>query len=365
MSSTKIAVIGGGIGGLTAALALARRGIDVAVYEQARELTEIGAGLHVSPNGLKVLHALGLEEELAAVAGRPRSIVTRHFATGEPNFESAFDEAFDARYGAPFFSLHRADLLGILAKAVATEPRVRLMLGARAMQVEEHRADVNVVFEDGSRASATAVVAADGVHSRVRANMHGGITTKFTGHVAYRGMAATAELPTGLVEPKFNIWVGPGRHFVAYPVRRGELINYVALVEEEGWADESWTTNADKSVLAAAFEGWHETVRALVEHTLRGQCYKWALLGRDPLPYWSTRAGDAARRCSPSDGPVSGAGRGDGDRRCLGSRRQPDRRDRHDSSIGRLRAGAARAHGSHPDSRLGAGPAQPQRGPRW
>ena len=303
MGTTEIAVIGGGIGGLTAALAMAQRGINVAVYEQARGLAEIGAGLHVSPNGVKVLHALGLEEDLAQVAGRPRSIVTRHFATGVPNFESAFDDVFDARYGAPFLSLHRADLLAILAKAVTNEARVQLTLGSRAVRVDEDRAGASVVFEDGSRTSAAAVVAADGVHSRLRANMHGGITTKFTGHVAYRGMASTAELPVGLVEPKFNIWVGPGRHFVAYPVRRGELTNYVALVEEEGWTEESWTTKADNSVLAAAFEGWHETVRALVSHTLRGQCYKWALLGRDPLPFWSTERvtllGDAAHPMVP------------------------------------------------------------------
>ncbi len=303
MGSTEIAVIGGGVGGLTAALALARRGFDVAVYEQAQELGEVGAGLHVSPNGVKVLHALGLEQELAKVAARPRSIVTRHYATGVAYFENAFDDAFDALFGAPFCSLHRADLLAILANAVTAQSRVRLTLDARAVRVDEDHAGASVAFEDGSRVSATAVVAADGVHSRLRANMHGGILTKFTGHVAYRGMAATAELPDGLVEPKFNIWVGPGRHFVAYPVRRGELINYVALVEEEGWTEESWTTKADKSVLAAAFERWHETVRALVGHTLRGQCYKWALLGRDPLPYWSTERvtllGDAAHPMVP------------------------------------------------------------------
>ncbi len=303
MGTSEIAIIGGGIGGLTAALAMAKRGIDVAVYEQTRELTEIGAGLHVSPNGVKVLNALGLQRDLEGVAGRPRSIVTRNFATGVPNFESAFDETFDARYGAPFLSLHRADLLAILANAVGDEPRVRLTLGSRVVRVDEHGSGATIVFEDGSQTSAAAVVAADGVHSRVRATMHDGVTTKFTGHVAYRGMAATAELPAGLVEPKFNIWVGPGRHFVAYPVRRGELTNYVALVEEDGWAEESWTTRADKSVLADAFAGWHTTVRALVAHTLRGECYKWALLGRDPLPFWSTQRvtllGDAAHPMVP------------------------------------------------------------------
>lgn len=303
MGTTKIAVIGGGIGGLTAALALARRGSQVTVYEQARELGEIGAGLHLSPNGLKVLRALGLEPAVAAVAGRPRSIVTRHFASGAPNFENAFDDAFEARYGAPFYSLHRADLLAVLADAVTAEPEVEVTLNARAVRVDEDHGRATVVFEDGNRAAADVVVAADGIHSRVRATMHGGIETKYTGHVAYRGMAVTADLPAALVEPTFNIWVGPGRHFVAYPVRRGELINYVALVEEEGWSDESWTTRADSQVLAAGFEGWHDTVRGLVARTQRGQCYKWALLGRDPLPYWSTECatllGDAAHPMVP------------------------------------------------------------------
>ena len=303
MKTCSVAVIGAGIGGLSVALALQQRGFAVRVYEQARALGEIGAGLHLSPNGMKVLRALGLEPALAAVAARPQAIATRHFASGEANFEGPLDAAFEDRFGAPFFSFHRADLHDALAAAVRAHEGGAIALGKRACKLVERNDGVDIRFADGSTADAEVVVAADGVHSTVRAGVHGDIRERYTGHVAYRGMVATAALPAGLVEPKLNVWVGPGRHFVAYPVRRGELINYVALVEEDDWHDESWTTTADKSVLAGAFVGWHATVRALVDLTLAGQCYKWALLGRDPLPRWSTARqtllGDAAHPMVP------------------------------------------------------------------
>jgi len=249
MIGIPVAIVGAGIGGLTAALCLAQRGFKVTVYEQASALSEIGAGVHLSPNGMKVMRALGLENALEEVAAHPRAISTRDYASGEPNFEGPLDEAFRERFGAAFYSFHRADL-----------------------------------------------------HA-VRESLFGALGTKFTGHVAYRGLVERSELAEGLVEDKLNIWVGPGKHVVAYPVRRGELINYVALVEEDGWDDESWTTLADANTLQATFAGWNDTVRTLVGRTLRGQCYKWALLGRDPMPSWSrgntTLLGDAAHPMVP------------------------------------------------------------------
>ena len=303
MAIRNIAVVGAGIGGLSAALALARRGFEVQVYERATSLGEIGAGIHMSPNGNKVLNALGLREVLAAVAARPLAISTRDYATGIPNFEGPLDSAFEARFGAPFYSFHRADLHSALATALQPLSSVAIKLNARAMRVVEDSSGVELYFENGSRARADVVIAADGVHSRIRSQLHGELDVRFTGHVAYRGMAETDTLPPGLVEPKLNIWVGPFKHFVAYPVRRGELINYVAIVEEGGWSDESWTAKADKAVLTRAFEGWHATVRTLIDRTLSGQCYKWALLGRDALPRWSsarvTLLGDAAHPMVP------------------------------------------------------------------
>ena len=303
MTTQDIAVVGAGIGGLSAALALAQRGFTVRVYEQATALGEIGAGIHMSPNGMKVLTALGLGDALEAVAARPQAISTRHYATGIPNFEGPIDAAFEARFGAPFYSFHRADLHAALASAVTASPSVSITLNARAERFEEDATGVTLFLADGSHPRAHVVIAADGVHSRIRSLLHGEVGVRFTGHVAYRGMVATSSLAPGLVEPKLNIWVGPGKHFVAYPVRRGELFNYVAIVEEAGWQDESWTTKADKNALAQAFAGWHSTVCALIDSTLTGQCYKWALLGRDPLARWSsarvTVLGDAAHPMVP------------------------------------------------------------------
>lgn len=303
MIDDAVAIIGAGIGGLAAALALSRRGIAVTVYEQAAQLGEIGAGLHLSPNGMKVMRALDLEPALAACAARPRSICTRHYATSEANFEGPLDADFEARFGAPFYSFHRADLHGVLSSATAGQAGIRIVLGRRLETLLIDDQGARLGFADGSSAIHRAVIGADGVHSIVRQHQHGDVSTRFTGHVAYRGMAATAQLPDGFIESKLNVWVGPGKHVVAYPVRRGELINYVAIIEEDGWSDESWTTRADARTLDAAFEAWHDTVRTLVGTTISGECYKWALLGRDPLPSWSgmrsTLLGDAAHPMVP------------------------------------------------------------------
>jgi salicylate hydroxylase len=302
-NSTSVAIAGAGIGGLAAALALQRRGFTVRVFEQAAGLGEIGAGMHLSPNGMKVMHALGLEAALAEIAARPQAIATKHFATGIANFEGLLDDAYEARFGAPFYSFHRADLHGALCNAVLDNDPACISVDHRVVGVVENDRDVTLEFSDGACTDADVVIGADGVHSRIRACVHGEFDARFTGHVAYRGMVATAALPRDFVEPKLNIWVGPGKHVVAYPVRRGELINYVALVEEDDWTDESWTTKADKNTLARNFNHWNAIVRTLIDLTLQGECYKWALLVRDPLPAWSTSRttllGDAAHPMVP------------------------------------------------------------------
>ncbi len=303
MRSEPIAVIGAGIGGLGLALSLAARGLQVAVYEQAAALGEIGAGLHLSPNGMKVARALGLGPALDAVAARPRAITTRHYASGAENFSGPLDADFEARFGAPFYSFHRADLHRVLTTAATASPRITIRTAHRLEKLSLAADQVTLTFDNGAEISSPVVVGADGVHSRVRAATLGELGARFTGHVAYRGMAATEDLPPGLVPEMLNIWVGPGKHVVAYPVRRGELINYVALVEEDDWQNESWTTRASKAGLAEGFAAWHPTVRTLIDHTLSGECYKWALLVRDPLQQWSTARttllGDAAHPMVP------------------------------------------------------------------
>ena len=301
--SLSIAIVGAGLGGLTAALCLRARGMNATVYEQAQALGEIGAGVHISPNGIHVMQALGLGRQVDDIAARPRSIVTRHYGDSKPNFEGLFDEAFVTRFGAPFYSFHRADLHAMLTAAVQSDPATPILLNHRLQTVEEDADGVRLTFEHGEVRNHDIVVGADGVHSRMRSWQHGDQGTRFTGHVAYRGMVEAHQLADTNFDPTFNIWVGPGKHVVAYPVRRGELINYVALVEEPDWHDESWTTLADADQLAGFFEDWNDSVQMLVQLTMRQACYKWALLGRDPLPHWSTPRttliGDAAHPMVP------------------------------------------------------------------
>ncbi len=303
MEDIEVVVVGAGIGGLTAALALQQRGFRVRVFEQARHLGEIGAGLHLSPNGMKVLYALGLDAALEAIRFQPEAIAIRHFETGAAFFENPFDDAFRAHFGAPFYGFHRADLHRLLLDATVANDPGCIIVNSRLTNLEERDDGVILTFADGATHVAAIVVGADGVHSTVRTLLHHDLDAQYTGHVAYRGMVRSADVAAGMVEPKMNLWVGPGAHVVAYYVRRGELLNYVALTEEDDWETESWTTPGDKNALSERFRGWHPTVRALIAHTQAGQCYKWALLVRDPLPSWSsprtTLLGDAAHPMVP------------------------------------------------------------------
>jgi len=303
LASGEISIIGAGIGGLTTALALQRKGIDAQIYEQSSQLGEIGAGLHLSPNGMKVLYALGLEEQIESIKFQPEAITLRHFETGRPFFENPLSGAFVTTFGAPFYGFHRADLHQILLEAVEKNNPNCISVGKRLFDLTEDDKSVMLNFEDGSTLYGSIVIGADGVHSTVRTLLHHDPDARFTGHVAYRGMVSVDDLEPNLVEPKFNLWAGPSAHVVAYYVRRGELLNYVALTEEAGWKTESWTTRANKSDLAVQFQDWNPTVQTIIDHTQEGQCYKWALLMREPLSTWSsartTLLGDAAHPMVP------------------------------------------------------------------
>ena len=303
MALAEVTIIGAGIGGLTAALALQHHGIAVHIYEQSSHLGEIGAGLHLSPNGMKVLYRLGLDAEIEAIRFQPQAIALRHFETGKAFFENPFTGDFIEKFGAPFYAFHRADLHKMLLDAVERHDPNCISVGKRLTALSEDDDGVTLDFEDGSREIKQVVVGADGVHSTVRTLLHTDPGARFTGHVAYRGMVSVDDLEADLIEPKMNLWAGPSAHVVAYYVRRGELLNYVALTEQDGWETESWTTPADKSELAARFADWNPTVQTLIDHTQDGQCYKWALLVRDPLPSWSSARtsllGDAAHPMVP------------------------------------------------------------------
>jgi salicylate hydroxylase len=298
-SPDKVAVIGGGIGGLTCALALLKRGIDVEVYEQAGVLKEAGAGVQIGSNGTRVLYALGLQEALASVQVIPSRREIRHWRTGETWNWFELGATSVERYGTPHVMLHRGDLLAILADAVQREKADAVKLGRRCAAIAQGGGRAEIRFEDGSTASAAYVIGADGIHSRVRSLLFGAGRAEFTGCVAWRGLVPMEILPPHIARMVGTNWLGPHGHVLHYPVRRGEIMNFISIVERDDWQVESWTVEGTKGELAHDFRGWHEDVHTLIQNL--DAAYKWALFVRGPMERWSegrvTLLGDA---CHPT-----------------------------------------------------------------
>jgi salicylate hydroxylase len=293
-------IVGGGIGGLTAALCLAAAGTRVHVFEQAAEFDEIGAGIQISPNASRVLHHLGLEEAMSRIAFLPEGIEMRHWRSGAVLASTPLGAAARRTYGAPYYHVHRADLLDVLVAAARAEPRIELSSDARVEAIERSAARASVVT-NGERCEAAVVIGADGIRSTVQAALFGKAAPTFTGCVAWRALVPANALPEGLVRPMATAWWGPGKHFVHYYVRAGELVNCVCVVEKDGWQVESWTERGEHAELADDFAGWHRDLETLIDAMDRDACYKWALFDRPPLPRWSvgrvTLLGDA---CHPT-----------------------------------------------------------------
>jgi salicylate hydroxylase len=285
MALSKIVVIGAGIGGLAAALALLRRGLDVEVYEQAAELKEVGAGVQISANGSRVLYALGLEQALARVQVAPSRRVIRHWSTGETWDWFALGAATAQRYGTPHLMLHRGDLHGILAAAVRALKPDAIRPGRRCVAATQTPDRAEVRFADGTGVTADVIIGADGIHSQVRADLFGADRPQFTGCVAWRGLVAMDQLPPHLAQVLGTNWLGPRGHVLHYPVRRGELMNFISFVERDDWQVESWTVAGTADELANDFRGWHADVHAIIQKL--DTPFKWALMVRGPMERWS------------------------------------------------------------------------------
>ena len=297
----RIAVVGAGIGGLAAALALLRRGLDVTVYEQAAALGEVGAGVQISANGTRVLFDLGLEAAIMASAVTPERKILRLWDTGQT--WKAFDvgPVSAELYGSPYLTLHRHDLQQALAGGVRAAKADALVLGARCVGLDQDSGGATLRFEDGREARAEVVIGADGVHSAVRRALFGPGEASFTGVVAWRGVIPAGRLEPRLMQPLSTTWIGPGGHAVHYPLRRGELMNFVSVIERDDWQVESWSVEGSVRECLADYAGWHPDVHALISAMERP--YKWALLGREPMSRWSegrtTLLGDACHPMLP------------------------------------------------------------------
>lgn len=295
----RILIAGGGIGGLSAALALQQHGYEAAVYEQAAELREVGAGVQISANGTRALHALGIGEAVAACSCEASGKEIRLWNTGQSWSPFDIGRESASRYGFPYLTVYRPDLLSSLAAGLNRVAPDALRLGARAEGFEQDSSGVTLHLSDGRKVRGDALIGADGIHSRIRLALFGAGTPRFTGLVAWRGVIPMERLPAHMNRPVGTNWVGAGRHVVHYPLRQGTLMNFVGIVERDDWQVESWTAQGSTEEALADFRGWHDDVITMIANI--DTPYKWALMARAPLERWGDRRvtllGDA---CHPT-----------------------------------------------------------------
>ena len=297
----RVIISGGGIGGLTAALACHHFGHDVTVLEQATELSEVGAGLQLSPNAVKVFQALGLESEIAKRAFRPEAIELRMGMSGLNLLRAPFREAAITRWGAPYYHIHRADLIHVLETALRSRSPNAITLGRKVSGYESSAHQATATLQDESFVTGDVLIGADGIHSAIRDQMLGPDKPVFTGNVAWRAVVPVKRLGNDIPNPTACAWMGRGKHAVTYLLRGGELANLVAVVERNDWTTESWTEKGSKEEALADFSGWHPTITRLI--TEADELYRWALFDRAPLKSWTegrvALLGDAAHPMLP------------------------------------------------------------------
>ena len=287
-------VVGGGIGGLFAANALISQGLSVSVYEQAPALGEIGAGVYVTPNAVRHLQRVGLGEATAkygALVGK-HSHYFRHDGQPIAPVQVTDLHGWNATYG-----MHRADFVEFLS---ANLPAGVVHCGHRATGFEQSGDKARVTFANGATAEADAVVAADGIHSELRPYVFPPSKPVFHGTISYRGLVPRERLPDWPMD-RWQMWAGPSKHFLVFPVRHGTMVNYVGFVPTDEEMKESWSAPGNPDKLRAEFDGWDPRIIAVLKQV--DHCFRWALYDREPLPTWSkgrlTLLGDAAHPMLP------------------------------------------------------------------
>jgi salicylate hydroxylase len=290
----RAAVVGGGLGGLAAALALGRAGIDIQVYEQAQQLAEVGAGVSLAPNGLRMLERLGVGEEIERLGARYASTELRL-----PDGQAVAHERYQFTMPGQNVGIHRADLLALLAGQL---PPGTVRTGHRCTGFRQDDDSATAVFAGGTTATADVVIGADGIHSVLQGFVVAPAQPEFSGVVAYRGLVPrVAGYPAGTM----RMWVGEGRHFLVFPVRAGQLLNYVGFVPSGTAVRESWSAPGDPAALAAHFAGWDPVIGRVIAAISGpgGSGFQWGMYDRVPLPRWSsgrlTLLGDAAHPMLP------------------------------------------------------------------
>ena len=290
----RVVIVGGGIGGLFAANALVQHGISVSVYEQAPVLAEIGAGVLLTPNSVRHLQRVGMEPAVDRVGARigPDSRYFRHDGTPIAPVQTTDSSGWNAVFG-----MHRADLVELLAEGL---PDDVVHTDHRCTDFEQDGDTARVSFANGAVAEADVVIAADGIHSELRHHVVPPSLPVFSGSVAYRGLVPHESVPEWPTDA-WQMWLGEGKHFLVFPVRAGQLVNYVGFVPADEQMKESWSAPGDPDMLRQEFAGWDSRIENLLQHvpaTLR-----WGLYDREPLPVWTSGRlsllGDAAHPMLP------------------------------------------------------------------
>ena len=264
MARLKVLIAGGGIGGLTAMLALRQRGIDVQLFEQTAAFGQVGAGLQVSSNAARILLKLGLGEALKRVATYPEGRDYRGWDSGERLYYTPLGQKAEAHFGSPYYAAHRAELLDVLLSGLG---RQGYRLGARVERVDQDQNGVSLTFADGSTAQGDILIGADGIHSTVRAQLFGKELPRYTGNVAWRGLVPAervAHLDLGSV---VGVWMGPNRSIVQYYVSAGKTFNWIGISRSSQPAQESWLAEGRTEDALAEYDGWHSTIRTIIAET--------------------------------------------------------------------------------------------------
>jgi salicylate hydroxylase len=301
--SVKILIAGAGIGGLTTAACLLQEGYNVEVYEQAPKLGEIGAGIQCSAPAVKVFKHIGVADEIDKVGVKPKAFEFKLFDTGELLHKVPLAEQHLQMHGAAYYHIHRSDLHQILADRVLALDPDCVFLNSAVAGFDETENGITLKLSDGRLVEGDILIGADGIKSSVRDQIVGKTPPDYTGQVAWRATLPTSRLPKGFMDTISAIWCGPKKHAVIYYLRTGEVLNFVACVENEQWQEESWTVKADWQELKDDFSCWHNDIQTIIDNLDKDQCYRWALNNRKPIDNWRTdRAvlmGDAAHATLP------------------------------------------------------------------
>ncbi|GHA51047.1 monooxygenase [Amylibacter ulvae] len=298
----KAVIVGAGIGGIASALALAMRGWDITVLERAANIGEVGAGLQISPNGLKVLHALGVTPFIENKWFEPERIELRVGRTGRRIFQIPIKNQAQKRWGAKYVQIHRVDLLdGLLAALIARAGDV-VQTDCHVTGYTNAHGTPSAICADGRMFDADLIIGADGIRSEIRAQMIGPDKPRFTGNTAWRSVVPMDQLGENVPPSAGCIWAGSSRHAVTTRIRAGRVANFVGIVETDDWTREGWSVQGEKSHALADFDGWDPIIQTIIEKS--PNMFRWALFDRAPLKQWSdgnvVLLGDAAHPMLPS-----------------------------------------------------------------